>query len=189
MVGIHRAVRQWNSGITALLKSASWLGLFLYLVMTVTVSASEDTPLDQEIAEIRSEVASLSQTLFELEEAILHPADTQVSVFLNLKTREGLELNSVELYMDDSPVSSHLYTERERESLRQGGVQRLYIGNLPHGDHELKAILTARSANDRFIRREVFHDFRKRPGESRIQITLDAAAPNYEPDISFQEWK
>ncbi|TGN42029.1 AraC family transcriptional regulator [Marinobacter confluentis] len=153
------------------------------------VQADESAALDREIDAIESEVASLSQTLFELEESVLYPADTQVAVFLALKDKEGLALDSVELYLNGSPVSSHLYTDRERESLRKGGIQRLYIGNLPHGGHQLKAVLTARSANERFIRREVRHQFRKRPGESRIQMTLDAAAPDYEPVVSFQEWE
>ena len=174
MVGIHQAI--------------SVVALTLCLTIG-TVSAQSSTPVDGDIAQLKSEVAALSQTLFDLEESILHPADTQVAVFLALKDKEGLELDSLELYVNGNPVSSHLYTDRERESLRQGGVQRLYIGNLPHGRHELKAVLTAQSANERFIRREVRHDFRKRPGESRIQMTLDAAAPDYEPVVSFREWK
>lgn len=172
------------------LYSISLSMLFLALVCFLLPGVVQaETALDGDIAEIKAEVASLSQTLFELEESVLHPSDTQVAVFLAMKDKEGLALDSVELYLNDSPVSSHLYSDRERESLRKGGVQRLYIGNLPHGSHQLKAVLTARSANERFIRREVNHEFRKRPGESRIQMTLDAAAPDYEPDVSFREWK
>lgn len=145
--------------------------------------------LDHEIDRLKADVAELSQTLYELEENVLYPVDTQVAVFLTLKNREGLDLDSVELYLNGTPVASHLYTDRERDSLKQGGVQRLYIGNLPHGAHQLKAVLTARSANERFVRREAIHQFRKRPGESRIQMTLDAAGPDYEPVVSFREWK
>ena len=173
-------------------QSVAFLGLFLLLLSGTVQAASEGQGpvfLDREIAEIKAEVAALSQTLFELEESVLHPSDTQVAVFLAQKEKEGLALDSVEIYLNDSPVSSHLYSDRERESLRKGGIQRLYIGNLPHGSHQLKAVLTARSANERFIRREVIHEFRKRPGESRIQVTLDAAAPDYEPVVSFREWK
>lgn len=146
-------------------------------------------PLDQEIDRLKADVADLSQTLYELEEKILYPVDTQVAVFLTLENREGLDLDSVELYLNETPVASHLYTDRERDSLKKGGVQRLYLGNLPHGSHLLKAVLTTRSANERFVRREATHRFRKRPGESRIQMTLNAAAPDYEPVVSFQEWK
>ncbi|MDF0750435.1 AraC family transcriptional regulator [Marinobacter sp. 71-i] len=159
---------------------------FIFLAVGSNASAGS---LDSDIDRLKADVAELSQTLYELEESVLYPVDTQVAVFLTLSNREGLDLDSVELYLNDKPVASHLYTDRERDSLKQGGVQRLYIGNLPHGSHQLKAVLTARSANERFVRREAVHQFRKRPGESRIQMTLDAKAPDYEPVVSFQEWK
>lgn len=162
--------------------------LFISLVVPVGQGVLADT-LDSEIDDLKADVADLSQTLYELEEDVLYPVDTQVAVFLTLTDREGLDLDTVELYLNGKPVASHLYTERERSSLKKGGVQRLYIGNLPHGTHQLKAVLTARSDNERFVRREVTHNFRKRPGESRLQMTLDAKAPDYEPVVSFQEWK
>lgn len=195
MVGIFHAIRpairQLKPYIAVLQRSGRFVcALLLGLVITAGTARAEGlAELDREIEQIKSEVASLSQTLFDLEESVLYPADTQVAVFLALKDRDGLELDSVELYLNGNPVSSHLYTDRERESLRMGGVQRLYMGNLPHGAHQLKAVLTARSANERFVRREVRHQFSKRPGQSRIQMTLDAAAPDYEPVVSFQEWK
>jgi hypothetical protein len=196
MVGILHAIKKAGPYTAVFQDTGKWLcalatGLVLAAgtILASDVRADEFAALDREINAIKSDVASLSQTLFELEESVLHPADTQVAVFLTLKDKDGLALDSVELYLDGSPVSSHLYTDRERESLRKGGIQRLYMGNIPHGSHQLKAVLTARSANERFIRREVRHEFRKRPGESRIQMTLDAAAPDYEPVVSFQEWK
>lgn len=196
MVGIFHAIRQVEPYTLALQGINRWLYMLtLFSILAVGIALAGNVraeglaSLDREINAIKSDVASLSQTLFELEESVLYPADTQVAVFLTLKDKDGLALDSVELYLDGSPVSSHLYTDRERESLRKGGIQRLYMGNIPHGDHQLKAVLTARSANERFIRREVRHQFRKRPGESRIQMTLDAAAPDYEPVVSFQEWK
>jgi hypothetical protein len=173
-----------KSGVTL----AGLAALFMALMFAVVQESFAD-PLDSEIDRLKADVAALSQTLYELEEEVLYPADTQVAVFLTLKDRDGLELDTIELYLNDTPVASHLYTERERGSLKQGGVQRLYMGNLPHGAHQLRAVITARSANERFVRREVTHDFRKRPGESRIQMTLDARAPDFEPVVSFQEWK
>jgi len=169
----------------------AWLVILVMMVasqLVLTRSAFAES-LDQEIDRLKADVADLSQTLYQLEENVLYPVDTQVAVFLTLRNREGLDLDSVELYLNETPVASHLYTEQERDSLKQGGVQRLYIGNLPHGSHQIKAVLTARSASERFVRREATHQFRKRPGESRIQMILDAAAPDYEPVVSFQEWK
>ena len=99
MYSISRLIRQ----------SVAFLGLFLLLLSgTVQAASEEQGPafLDREIAEIKAEVAALSQTLFELEESVLHPSDTQVAVFLAQKEKEGLALDSVEIYLNDSPVSS-----------------------------------------------------------------------------------
>lgn len=167
--------------------TAIFLVVFGYTLFSSTPAAADE--LEEDISQLRSDVASLAGEVFTLEEDILHPADSQVTVFLTLARKDALTLDSVELYVDDTPVASHLYTDREFGALQQGGVQQLYTGNLPHGDHVLKAVLTARAANDRYVRRESSHQFRKPPGEFRIQMSLEARAPDYEPRISFREWK
>ena len=114
-----------------------------------------------------------------LEQKLLHPVNTRVAVFLSLANRQALELDSVELFVNEQPVTAHLYTENERSSLGQGGVHQLFIGNLVDGRHTLKAVINARAANNRFVRREIVHDFRKQPGTLRLQMTLNAKAPGH----------
>lgn len=167
--------------------TAILLVVFGYTLFSSTPAAADE--LDADISQLKADVASLAGEVFTLEENILHPADSQVTVFLTLARKDALTLDSVELYVDDTPVASHLYTDREFGALQQGGVQQLYTGNLPYGDHVLRTVLTARAANDRYVRRESTHRFRKPPGEFRIQMSLEARAPDYEPQISFREWK
>ncbi|WP_417566792.1 AraC family transcriptional regulator [Marinobacter sp.] len=162
-----------------------WLILFL-LLHAPTMAATE---LDEQIEELSAEVAGHSARVFALEQKLLHPANTRLAVFLTLQSREALDLDSVELFLNGQPVASHLYTERERSSLERGGVQQLFTGNLQNGEHELKTVITARAANDDFVRRESVHHFRKRPGALRLQMSLEARAPDYEPRVSFVEWK
>ncbi|WP_339750448.1 AraC family transcriptional regulator [uncultured Marinobacter sp.] len=162
-----------------------WLFLLLLLPAPTMAAAS----LDEEIEELSVEVSGHSASVFALEQKLLHPANTRLAVFLTLQSRNPLDLDSVELFVNGQPVASHLYTERERASLERGGVQQLFTGNLRNGDHELKTVITARSANDDFVRRESIHRFRKRPGTLRLQMSLEARAPDYEPRVSFVEWK
>jgi hypothetical protein len=51
-------------------------------------------------------------------------------------------LDSIQLKIDDKNIANHLYTERELAALKRGGVQRIYIGNLPSGGHEVILIFT-----------------------------------------------
>lgn len=145
--------------------------------------------LDEELERLSAEVASHSERVFALEQKVLHPANTRLAVFLTLQSRDALNLDSVELFVNGQPVASHLYSDRERASLERGGIQQLFTGNLANGEHELKTVITARSADDDFVRRESTHRFRKRPGVLRLQLSLEARAPDYEPRVSFVEWE
>lgn len=156
--------------------------------LLLSAFATADT-IDAEISQLKASVAEHSAEVFALEQKLLHPADTRLAVFLTLATRDSLDLDSVELFVNGKPVASHLYTDRERGALEEGGIQQLFTGNLPNGAHELKTVITARSANNHFVRREATHRFRKRPGTLRLQMSLEARAPDYEPQVSFVEWK
>ena len=102
----------------------------------------EEDSLDAEIEALKKEVLSLNRDLFILEEDLLFPPNTQFSVFLSMDSGALFSLDSIQLKVNDKNIANHLYTERELAALKRGGVQRLYIGNLPSGEHEVIAIFT-----------------------------------------------
>lgn len=104
--------------------------------------SSEGTSLDTDIEALKKEVLSLNRDLFILEEDLLFPSNTQFSVFLSMNAGALFSLDSIQLKIDDKNIANHLYTERELAALKRGGVQRLYIGNLPAGEHEIILIFT-----------------------------------------------
>ncbi len=99
--------------------------------------APEEASLDADIEALKKEVLSLNRDLFILEEDLLFPANTQFSVFLSMNAGALFSLDSIQLKIDDKNIANHLYTDRELAALKRGGVQRLYIGNLPSGEHEV----------------------------------------------------
>lgn len=103
---------------------------------------SGETSLDTDIEALKKEVLSLNRDLFILEEDLLFPSNTQFSVFLSMNAGALFSLDSIQLKIDDKNTANHLYTERELAALKRGGVQRLYIGNLPSGEHEIVIIFT-----------------------------------------------
>jgi len=103
---------------------------------------SEEASLDTDIEALKKEVLSLNRDLFILEEDLLFPSNTQFSVFLSMNAGALFSLDSIQLKIDDKNIANHLYTERELAALKRGGVQRLYIGNLPSGEHEIILIFT-----------------------------------------------
>lgn len=174
----HRRIHGWMSVLlTALIIAGR--------VMPATAAPT----LDEQIAALNQQVEKHAADVLALEQKLLHPPNTRLTVFLTLKSGDALNLDSVELFVNDQPMAAHFYTDRERASLERGGVQQLFIGNLENGEHELRTVITARSADEDFVRREASYRFRKRPGVLRLQMSLDARAPDYEPSVAFREWE
>lgn len=163
--------------------------LITALIASLTVRPVLAESIDREIADLKADVASLNQELFELEEDILHPANTQVAVYLSFSARDYFVLDSVELAIDGHPAVSHLYTERERTALEDGGVQRLYLGNLSAGEHTLEAVFNGQGANDHYYRKDASFTIQKASGKAQYEMVLETQAPGYEPKLRLKEWE
>lgn len=98
--------------------------------------------LDEQVQDIKSDVLGIAAELKQLEEKLLYPSDTQVAVFVEIAKGDALELDSVKIAIDGEPAASHIYSFRELEALRKGGVQRLHTGNLPIGEHRIDVTVT-----------------------------------------------
>jgi len=118
------------AGISMLVLSAAAYGQ--------EISKEQIKGLDEQVQEIKSDVLGIAAELNQLEEKLLYPSNTQVAVFVSLTSGETFRLDSVEIQLDGEPVAHHLYTFKELEALRKGGVQRIYAGNVRSGEHHLQ---------------------------------------------------
>jgi hypothetical protein len=101
--------------------------------------------LDEQVQEIKADVIGIAAELNQLEEKLLYPSDTQVAVFVALAEGQKFRLDSVAIQLGGKPIANHLYTFKELEALKLGGVQRIYTGNLRTGDYELQVTLIGKS--------------------------------------------
>jgi hypothetical protein len=141
-------------------------------------SASASAPkaaLDSRLQELKAELVALNRDLRVLEEDLLFPPGTQLAVFLSLEVGKPFELEAVQLLLDDKLVASHLYTPLELQALQRGGVQRLFLGNLRTGKHQLAAIFTGREPQPGSDTREARRD-NKRDFKSTAQLDFEKAA-------------
>ena len=163
------------------------------LLLCSTVSHADSTytaaGLDEEIQSLKQDIVALNRSLFMLEEELLFPANTQVAVFLSMDVGEFFALDSVQLKIDDKEVSNYLYTRREVEALHRGGVQRLYMGNLKSGEHEIIAVFTGKGPNGRDYRRGAELVINKRLGASFVELTIVDNESSEQPDFSVREWE
>jgi len=155
-----------------------------------TPEAPADTRgLDQEIQGLKKDVVDLNKDLFILEEELLFPANTQVAVFLSMDVGDFFALDSVQLKIDRKEVINYLYTPREVEALLKGGVQRLYLGNLKVGAHELVAFFKGKRPNDRPYKRGASLRFEKGVGAKYLELKIDDRQRKLQPEFEIKDWE
>jgi hypothetical protein len=144
--------------------------------------------LDDQVQSLRKDVLTLSQDLSRLQNNLLTPAATQISVFVSLDSQESMNIEAVQLQVDDRPVANYIYTAGEQQALRHGGVQRLYMGNVAVGPHKLSASFTGKDASGNERRGTVNGKFEKSMAAKFIEIKLAKGAAST-PQLILKEWE
>jgi hypothetical protein len=153
-------------------------------------AADADTRgLDTEVQGLKKDAVDLNKDLFILEEELLFPANTQVAVFLSMDVGNFFALDSVQLRIDDKEVINYLYTPREVQALLKGGVQRLYLGNLKVGRHELVAYFNGQGPNDRPYKRGATVRFEKGVGAKYLELKIDDRQQKLQPEFVIKDWE
>ena len=157
-------------------------------------SASAEAPLDtrgldEEIQGLKKDVVDLNKDLFVLEEELLFPANTQVAVFVSMDVGDFFALDNVTLKVDQKEVANYLYTPREAEALMKGGVQRLYLGNLKVGEHELVAFFTGKGPNERDYKRGATLKFEKGIGAKYLELKINDRQRKQQPEFEIKDWE
>jgi hypothetical protein len=147
------------------------------LLLSLPVSAQELAReqlkgLDEQIQEIKSDVLAISAELNHLEEKLLYPSHTQLALFVALADGERFRLDAVEILLDGQPVAHHLYSFKELEALRMGGVQRIYTGNTPLGEHDLQVRFLGKSEGGSDLQRAESFTVHKDVRPALVAITL-----------------
>ena len=151
--------------------------------------AKEFKSVDQDVQVLKKQLVDLNKDLFKLEEELLYPASTQVAVFLSVDVGTFFALDSVTLKLDDKEVTNYLYTEREVQALHRGGVQRLYLGNLKAGDHELVAFFTGKGPHDRDYRRGTTLRVEKAVGAKYVELKISDRVASLQPEFVVKVWE
>lgn len=141
------------------------------------------------VEELKKQVIKLNRDLFILEEDLLFPANTQLVVYVSFSTGQFLNLDSIRLKVDDQIVASHLYTERQLEALKRGGMQRLFMGNLKTGEHEITVVLQGIGPNKEAYKLAASKRIEKDTDISALEIRIEDQSTTYQPSVSVVEWE
>jgi len=164
--------------------------LLAVVVFAPAVLAAQDNAskgLDEQVQEIKSDVLGIAAELNQLEEKLMYPSGTQVSIFISLAKGDLMRLDAVRLQIDGRLVAHHIYSAKELEALRKGGVQRIYIGNVTTGDHQLEVLVDGKQdGGSDFTRTERF-TVHKAEKPKLVGLTLAGPSSGSTP-ISIGEW-
>jgi hypothetical protein len=145
--------------------------------------------LDSRIQTLKADVIQLNRDLLVLEEELLFPANTQVAVFVSMDVGRLFELESVQVKLGEQVVATHLYTPLEVQALHRGGVQRLHVGNLRAGEHELVAFFTGRGPHERDYKRGTTLKFDKGTGAKYIELRIRDQQAKLQPEFEVKVWQ
>lgn len=147
------------------------------------------TALDTRIQDAKADVIQLNRDLLVLEEELLFPAGTHVAVFVSMDVGKLFELDSVQVKLDDKVVANYLYTPLEVQALHRGGVQRLYLGNLKQGSHEIVAFFTGRGPHTRDYKRGTTVRFDKGTDPRYIELRIKDSSAKLQPEFDVKVWQ
>jgi hypothetical protein len=154
-----------------------------------TPPAASEKEVAMSVEELKKQVIKLNRDLYILEEDLLFPANTQFVVYLSLSTGQFLALDSVTLKVNNEIVAAHLYTERQIEALKRGGMQRLHIGNLKNGTHELIAIIEGIGPDQQAYKLAASAQIEKQSEVKAVEIRIEDLSSSYQPSVQIIEWE
>lgn len=152
-------------------------------------SAPVPSTLDGRIQDVKGDVIRLNRDLLVLEEELLFPANTQVALFVSMDVGKLFSLDSVQIKLDDKVVANYLYTPLEVQALHRGGVQRVYLGNLRAGTHEIVAFFTGQGPHVRDYKRGATVKFDKGTDPKYIELQIKDSSGKLQPEFDIKIWQ
>ena len=166
----------------SLMKTCLTLSGLLLLALTTLTPAYGETDTQA----IKLEAIELIGRLQRLQQQLLFPAYTQVSIFLSLADNSAVDPQSLSLEIDKLKLSNHVYTQAEIRALRAGGIQRLYSGNITMGEHKLRVSLNQAQADGSVRTHDIEHPFSKDEKIHIIEIILGEDTQSNKPPIEIR---
>jgi hypothetical protein len=152
----------------------------------VSKTRQEMRSLDEQVQEIKSDVLGIAKDLSLLEERLLYPSDTQLAVFVSIASGDTFRLDAVQLTIDGEPATRYIYSFKELEALQNGGMQRVYTGNIRTGSHELTVSVNGKLPSGKEFSNSETFTFTKEVEPRLLGLTL--AANGGGASIEIGQW-
>ena len=155
---------------------------------TAPTESVQKPAVTPEVENLKASVLNLNRDLLIVEEELLYPASNQVAIYLSMDLGQFFNLDAVKLEIDNKLVASELYTDKQINALFRGGVQRLYIGNLKTGEHEISAYFTGRGPQQDY-KRGAKLVVNKTQAPLVLELKIMDSTAQLQPTFDIKEWK
>ncbi|MFO1339688.1 MAG: AraC family transcriptional regulator [Burkholderiaceae bacterium] len=152
-------------------------------------ASAPEAGLDSRVQDLKADVIKLNRDLLVLEEELLFPANTQVALFVSMDVGKLFSLDSVQIQLDGKAVANYLYTPAEVAALHRGGVQRVYVGNLKSGEHQIVAFFTGQGPHVRDYKRGTALKFDKGSEPKYIELRIKDTLAKLQPEFDVKVWQ
>jgi hypothetical protein len=158
-------------------------------VVTPEAAQSEAaSPIAPQLESLKESVLTLNRDLLILEEELLYPASSQVAIYVSMDIGQYFALDAVKVEVDNQLVASELYTDKQVNALFRGGVQRIYIGNLKSGEHEIAAFFTGRGPQQDY-KRGAKLTVKKTQAPLVLELRIIDSSAQLQPVFEIKEWQ
>lgn len=172
-----------------ILRSLAKLTIILISLCPAFLHAQEDDATAAADAEaLKESVLTLNRDLLILEEELLYPPSSQVAIYLSMDLGNFFALDAVKVEIDNKLVVSEIYSDKQTQALFRGGVQRLYVGNVKAGEHEVSAIFTGRGPNKDY-KRGAKITLTKTQDPLVLELRIQDSESQMQPKFDIKQWQ
>jgi hypothetical protein len=107
----------------------------------------------EKLSELKHDVVTLNSDIMRLKMSLAAVKHEQLTILLQLNKSPDFELYNIKLRLNSTVVVDFDYSDREVSALENQGVQRLYVGKLTPGIHQVTAFLTGTQSDGNIYKR------------------------------------
>lgn len=164
------------------------LARVLTLLCLPLFTAAEGPHLADDLEALKQQTLSLNRDLLILEEELLYPASSQMALYLSMDVGEFFQLDSVRVLVNGQMLVSELYTDEQVRALYRGGVQRLHLGNLASGEHEISAFFIGKGPRDQDYKRAAELTVHKGQEPLVLELRIADSTRQLQPVFDIKQW-
>lgn len=179
-----------------------FLTILLWLTLAMGARAQDGVPddverlsaerfqiLEGQVQSLKRDILGFSRDLHSLMKEALFPSETQVAIYISAGSNVAFQLSSLQISLDGKAVANRVYSPAENGALREGGVQRLFVGRVDPGKHKLTVSYLVTESEGRSFRGDQSFSFDKDGTAKVLEVTITGGSSGKQPELSLKEWR